>query len=473
MPEHALASVPWEALGERLREGGLDEAILARGERILPARHDALRLPLVHHALRLEGSAASVLARLFVYDDAVARASLGPVLGDTLCEALVRAGVLVDAAEGVTSRLRITPFQGLLVVSDPTHGDDPVIPPGPTTLELARCVGEVEGASVLDLGCGPGTLAALAARRGAASVTATDVSARALALAEATARLGGVAYERLLGDLDAPVAGRRFDRVLCQPPFVPRPRTHARTTYLHGGARGDELAVRVLAALPSLLAPGGIALLRVDLPGAPEEVAAWLTQQLPCEALAFLARGPRADELAVAYATAHQASLGPALAPAITAYAEHFAHEAIAEVTAVLLVAWPAPRPRVFARPVPSLAQVDAGTVAHARHALALAAAPPDALLALAMRPRTGARLVSTTDLESHRTSLVVEARGELPRAISEPVALLLDVLAQGATLGEAAESLARATGAPLADTEASAVQFAREALASGLLVAT
>jgi hypothetical protein len=237
--------------------------------------------------------------------------------------------------------------------------------------------------------------------------------------------------------------------------------------------RGDELAWRVIAALPTLLAARGTALLRVDLPGSPDEVATRLsTGPLPCDVLAFLARGPRADELAVAYATAHQATLGPSLAPAITAYADHFAAEGIAEVTSTILVAWPAPQPRAWVRQVPSLAHVDARTVALARRALTLAEEAPEALLGLAMRPRPGARLVSATDLETHRTSLVVETHGELPRAISEPVALLLDVLAQGATLGEAAEALARATEAPLAATEASAVRFAREALASGLLVA-
>ncbi|HEX2139857.1 MAG TPA: peptide chain release factor N(5)-glutamine methyltransferase [Woeseiaceae bacterium] len=76
---------------------------------------------------------------------------------------------------------------------------------------------------VLDLGTGSGAVAlAIASERPTCEVTATDVSEAALGVARENARrlqLANVSF--LQGDWTEPLAGRRFDLVVSNPPYVP------------------------------------------------------------------------------------------------------------------------------------------------------------------------------------------------------------------------------------------------------------
>lgn len=76
--------------------------------------------------------------------------------------------------------------------------------------------------SVVDLGTGSGAIAlAIAAARPRARVLATDASAAALAVARANAeRLGLANVAFAEGAWWAPLAGRRFDLVLSNPPYI-------------------------------------------------------------------------------------------------------------------------------------------------------------------------------------------------------------------------------------------------------------
>jgi release factor glutamine methyltransferase len=77
-------------------------------------------------------------------------------------------------------------------------------------------------ATVLDLGTGSGNIAiTIACERGDVDVVATDTSAAALTCARANAQLlGAERVELLRGDGFAPVAGRRFDLIVSNPPYV-------------------------------------------------------------------------------------------------------------------------------------------------------------------------------------------------------------------------------------------------------------
>lgn len=175
-------------------------------------------------------------------------------------------------------------------------------------------------ATALDLGtgCGIQTFHLLAH---AEYVTATDISERALATTRFNLLLNapalGLDPEHLedrvsleLGSMLEPVAGRSFDMVVSNPPFVITPRTPQesdteRFTYRDGGLPGDRIVRELLSTLPSVLAPGGTAHLLAnweiphdpqDTPETtwsrgpaswlPEGTGAWLIQrelQDPCE----------------------------------------------------------------------------------------------------------------------------------------------------------------------------------------------
>ncbi len=86
------------------------------------------------------------------------------------------------------------------------------------TAALLRAMEVFPGQAVLDLGCGAGLLALAAARRGA-HVTAVDADLRAVESARRTLAANGAPGEVLISDCAAAVQERRFDVVLCNPPF--------------------------------------------------------------------------------------------------------------------------------------------------------------------------------------------------------------------------------------------------------------
>ena len=120
------------------------------------------------------------------------------------------------------------------------------------------------GVSVLDLCTGSGHLAVVAALAGASAV-AIDVSRRAMLSVRLNARLNGVRVSTLRGDLLAPVAGRRFDVIVSNPPYLPHPderlpqRGMARA--VDAGPRGRAFLDRICAQAREHLTPGGILLL--------------------------------------------------------------------------------------------------------------------------------------------------------------------------------------------------------------------
>jgi release factor glutamine methyltransferase len=120
------------------------------------------------------------------------------------------------------------------------------------------------GVSVLDLGTGSGHLAVVAALAGA-SATAVDVSRRALLSVRLNARLNGVRVTALRGDLFAPVAGRRFDVIVSNPPYLPHPDENLPERGLRraidAGPRGRAFIDRICAEAGEHLSPGGVLLL--------------------------------------------------------------------------------------------------------------------------------------------------------------------------------------------------------------------
>jgi methylase of polypeptide subunit release factors len=133
-------------------------------------------------------------------------------------------------------------------------------------------------ARTLDLGTGSG-VQALHATRHSGRVVATDVSARALAMAALTTALSGVEVELRRGSFLEPVAGEQFDLVVSNPPFVVSP--GRRHSYRDGGLPLDGVTALLAGESPRHLAAGGTAALLgnwVHRRGEPweERVAGWL-----------------------------------------------------------------------------------------------------------------------------------------------------------------------------------------------------
>ncbi|HEU4974403.1 MAG TPA: HemK2/MTQ2 family protein methyltransferase [Baekduia sp.] len=115
--------------------------------------------------------------------------------------------------------------------------------------------------SVLDVCTGSGALAVCAAKRGARSVTAVDVSRRAVLTAAINARLNGVRVDAIRSDLFAQLGDRAFDVIVSNPPYVPAgtdelPSRGPGRTW-DAGRDGRALLDRLLAGAPAHLRPGG------------------------------------------------------------------------------------------------------------------------------------------------------------------------------------------------------------------------
>lgn len=125
--------------------------------------------------------------------------------------------------------------------------------------------------AILDLGTGSGALAVtLALELPAASVTAVDFSAAALGVARANAEALGARVRFVESDWFAALdAGERFGVIVSNPPYVADGDPHLAegdvrfepASALASGPAGLDDIVRIVAAAPAFLTPGGWLLL--------------------------------------------------------------------------------------------------------------------------------------------------------------------------------------------------------------------
>lgn len=263
---YSLASLVglWGQAAEDARKRG----VFAPARRVL-ARRDAT--PLV------------TLGRLFMLGEEVTRAELDAALPELSAAGAEEIGLV--AAHGdrmLRAALSLNPVE-LIGAADSASDapgewwilsdlDDelrqgPALPDhvmgvGGATRTLLSQLPPVAGGSALDLGTGCGIAAMHLVHLGAERVVASDISERALALAAANAELNGFggSIEFVKGSLFEPFAGKTFDLIVSNPPFVITPRKgkdEARYEYRDGGMTGDDLAATVVRQGPSFLAPGG------------------------------------------------------------------------------------------------------------------------------------------------------------------------------------------------------------------------
>jgi SAM-dependent methyltransferase len=237
-------------------------------------------------ALRLTREGAlGALTRLFWLQVPVAEPELPPGLP----AGLAALGLAEVSGGLVRPLLRVVPLEPAdgYAVSDlkvrPGDGRRPapdhVVGTGGASSSLAQLVVHSPVDNALDLGTGSGVQAVHLARR-ARHVTATDLNPRALALARLSCALSGVSAELLAGSLYEPVAGRRFDLIVANPPFVIAP-PEGRLTYRESGLDGDDVCRRLVRQAPAHLAEGGWCQLLANWLHGPDEpwqdrVGTWL-----------------------------------------------------------------------------------------------------------------------------------------------------------------------------------------------------
>ncbi|GAB3007382.1 class I SAM-dependent methyltransferase [Amycolatopsis acidiphila] len=286
--------------------GGAAHAALGRGEPELAFRASQ------------DAGELGTLIRLLLLGSAEPAAEVEAALAPVPVADALSAGLLTPAGESLRAGLDVRPHgtgdtpanagvagrgeQGEWWVisdldSDLLGGEVPpehVLGVGHASLSLVRATIRRPVGTLLDLGTGCGVQALHGARH-AQRVTATDVSSRALALADATFRLNEVDVELLRGEWFSPVARRRFDQVVCNPPFVVGP-PRVDYTYRDSGLAGDDASALVVRQLPAFLTDGGIGqLLASWLHVEGEDWADRVTRWLPAETDAWFVQRDVAD----------------------------------------------------------------------------------------------------------------------------------------------------------------------------------
>ncbi|MFC4021822.1 methyltransferase [Micromonospora sp. GCM10011542] len=204
------------------------------------------------------------LIRVFICDQTESEADLAAALAPLTVAEAVAGGLVERHGDGLRAGVDLEPYaDDWWVLADvpasarpgrPLHSEH-VLGLGGATQTLIGATVRRPVDTALDLGTGSG-IQALHLATHARSVTATDLSERALRFAATTAALNGQDWELLRGDMVAPVAGRRFDLVVSNPPFVVGPGTTTHV-YRDSGRVGDAIGAELAAAAPDLLTDGG------------------------------------------------------------------------------------------------------------------------------------------------------------------------------------------------------------------------
>lgn len=209
-----------------------------------------------------EQTALNALIRMFILEAPVPVDSARRLLPQGTVDLLADAG-LVSVGDGqVTASMKLLPYENFIFSFDNRRrlmsdaSQDYVMGLGKSTMMLSNMTVRRPSRLTLDLGCGCGFQAAMASRH-SGHVVASDLNPRAVRIAKFNAALNSLDnLECVEGDLFRPVAGRLFDLVVSNPPFVISP--ERKYAYRDSGMAGDDVCRKIVREVPSVLAEGGI-----------------------------------------------------------------------------------------------------------------------------------------------------------------------------------------------------------------------
>ena len=143
---------------------------------------------------------------------------------------------------------------------------DEVYKPAEDSWLLARSLPPLPG-TVLEIGTGTGLVAISLALSGS-KVTAIDINSKAIDLAKNNAKSNNVSIEFLLGDQFEPISNRKFDNIVCNPPYLPKSSTEyndqALELAVEGGPTGAEFTIKLVEQAPKHLKENGSLILLIS-----------------------------------------------------------------------------------------------------------------------------------------------------------------------------------------------------------------
>ena len=302
---------------------GVEAVTTLLGEAADAALRREIRLPALRSvraslAAGTDSSPVAVLTALFMLGEPVLATALDAALPRTGAAGAAVIGLVgePDEAGYVRARVDLRPHEAVddageirwwvasdlgELVTGRALAPDHVLGIGGAGLTLAGLTPRTRVRSALDLGCGCG-IQTLYLLRHAEHVVATDVSERALSFTAFNAALAGVCVtgdpdagsgggggrlELLRGSLLEPVAGRRFDLIASNPPFVLTPPAvrEAGLPLMEYRDAGGPVLPELVAGLREHLEPGAAAVMlgnweHRDADSWREAVATWIPEGL-------------------------------------------------------------------------------------------------------------------------------------------------------------------------------------------------
>ena len=302
---------------------GVEAVTTLLGEAADAALRREIRLPALRSvraslAAGTDSSPVAVLTALFMLGEPVLATALDAALPRTGAAGAAVIGLVgePDEAGYVRARVDLRPHEAVddageirwwvasdlgELVTGRALAPDHVLGIGGAGLTLAGLTPRTRVRSALDLGCGCG-IQTLYLLRHAEHVVATDVSERALSFTAFNAALAGVCVtgdpdagsgggggrlELLRGSLLEPVAGRRFDLIASNPPFVLTPPAvrEAGLPLMEYRDAGGPVLPELVAGLRDHLEPGAAAVMlgnweHRDADSWREAVATWIPEGL-------------------------------------------------------------------------------------------------------------------------------------------------------------------------------------------------
>lgn len=209
-----------------------------------------------------ERTALNTLLRLFLVGAVVDKDWARATLEAAEIDELQSCGLVEGSEGGFRSPVLVSPYEGFLLAADRLteleSSDNPeaVLMVNRTTWRLGQFMLREPVEATLDLGAGCGALALLASRH-SKEVVATDLNPRAVQFARFNAALNGVDnIDCVAGDAWQPVAGRRFDRIVSNPPFFLSPNT--RSLFSDNPFELDEFCRRLVREAGRYLERNGV-----------------------------------------------------------------------------------------------------------------------------------------------------------------------------------------------------------------------